>query len=534
MWSEMKLRLLLPLLLYGGGLAAAPNLAEEQVFRRGNAAEPQTLDPHKAEGIPTSNILRDLYEGLVSESADGRLIPGAAQSWSISDDGLHYRFVLRADARWSNGDRVTAADFVRGLRRSADPATGSNYSTVLTPILNAAEVISGALSTESLGVQATAPDILDIQLQQPAPYLLGLLTHSATYPIHGPSLAQHGAGFARPGRLVSNGAFMLDEWQVQSHVSLKKSPHFHAADTVVLDRVIFYPTENPGAEFKRFRAGELDWTDVVPTTQLGWIRRNLADEFHVSSYLGTYYYGLNLQRPPFAGNPDLRRALALALDRKILTERIVGAGQQPAYSWVPPGVANYGAQVPDWASWSREQQLAEARRLYAAAGYGPERPLEVEIRYNTQSDHKKIAVTVAFMWKQALGVRTTLVNEEWKVFLQNRRFGKLTEVFRGAWISDYNDAFSFIELLTGGNNLNDTGYANPEYDRLVELAGQEADPQQRREWMQQAERVMLEDQPIIPIYFYVNARMVAEHVVGWQDNIMDHHPSRYVRILADN
>ena len=199
---------------------------------------------------------------------------------------------------------------------------------------------------------------------------------------------------------------------------------------------------------------------------------------------------------------------------------------------MPPGVANYGAQVPDWATWPREQQLAEARRLYAAAGYGPERPLEVEIRYNTQSDHKKIAVTVAFMWKQALGVRARLVNEEWKVFLQNRRFGKLTEVFRGAWISDYNDAYSFIELLTGGNNLNDTGYDNPQYDALVELAGQAADPQQRRQWMQQAERLMLQDQPIIPIYFYVNARMVASRVVGWQDNIMDHHPSRYVRILA--
>lgn len=508
-------------------LLAAP-AAAEQVLRRGNAVEPETLDPHKAEGTNTSNILRDLYEGLTAEAPDGSIIPGAAERWTIDEQGTRYRFELRTDARWSNGDPVTAADFVAGLRRSADPATGSNYSVVLSPIVNAPEVIAGELPPEALGVEALDEHTLEVRLQAPTPYLLGLLTHSATYPIHAPSLEQHGAGFARPGKLVGNGAFQLDEWVVQSHVTLVRNPHYWDAEGVALDRVIYYPTENPASELKRYRAGELDWTDVLPKNQIRWIRENLADELAISPYLGTYYYGLNLDRAPFKDNPKLRRALALALDREILTERITAVGEQPAYSWVPPGVENYTPQTPEWAAWPRERQLSEARRLYQEAGYSATRPLQVELRYNTQLDHKKIAITAAYMWKQALGAEVTLINEEWKVFLQNRRFGHLTQIFRGAWISDYNDAFSFAELLLGGNNLNDTGYDSQEYNDLVMAAAAEANPDRRRQLLQEAERVMLEEQPLIPVYFYVNARLVKPYVRGWQDNIMDHHSSRHI------
>ena len=511
-------------------MGSAASAAAEQVLRRGNAVEPETLDPHKAEGTNTSNILRDLYEGLTAEAADGSIIPGAARSWTVSEDGLTWRFELREDGRWSNGDPVTAADFVRGLRRSADPTTGSNYSVVLTPLVNAPAVIAGDLPPEALGV--SAPDLYTVilQLRSPTPYLLGLLTHSATYPIHGPSLQQHGERFARPGTLISNGAFELDDWVVQSHLSLRRNPHFWDADAVQLDRVIYYPTENQAAELKRYRAGELDWTDVIPKNQIRWLRANMADELHISPYLGTYYYGLNLEREPFKDNPDLRLALSMALDRETLTERITAVGEVPAYSWVPPGVNNYSAQPPEWAKWPRERQLAEARRLYQRAGYGPDNPLQVELRYNTQQDHKKVAVTAAFMWREALGVEVTLINEEWKVFLQNRRFGKVTEIFRGAWISDYNDAFSFAELLLGGNDLNDTGYDNPEYNALIRAAAAEPDPAQRRAMLEQAERVMLADQPLIPVYFYVNARLVKPWVKGWQDNIMDHHSSRHLWI----
>lgn len=520
-----RLALLISLWLGLQGLALA-----DQVLRRGNAVEPETLDPHKAEGTNTSNILRDLYEGLTAEAPDGSIIPGAAQSWHVSADGLTWRFELRPDGRWSNGDAVTAEDFVAGLRRSADPATGSNYSVVLSPLLNGPAVIAGELPPESLGVSAPDAHTLILNLSSPTPYLLGLLTHSATYPIHQPTLAELGDRFARPGSLVSNGAFALEEWVIQSHLSLRRNPHYWDAGQVQLDRVIYYPTENQSAELKRYRAGELDWTDVIPKNQIRWLRENLQDELHISPYLGTYYYGLNLERPPFKDAPELRRALSMALNRELLTERITAVGERPAYSWVPPGVANYEAQVPEWAQWPREQQLAEARRLYALAGYGPDRPLEVELRYNTQQDHKKVAVTAAFMWQQALGVKVTLINEEWKVFLQNRRFGHLTQIFRGAWISDYNDAFSFAELLLGGNDLNDTGYDNPDYNAAIRAAATEPDPQRRRMWLQQAERIMLEDQPLIPVYFYVNARLVKPWVKGWQDNIMDHHSSRHLRI----
>lgn len=501
-----------------------------QVLRKGNEVEPETLDPHKAQGISAANILRDLYEGLTGEAPDGSVVPGAAERWEVADEGRSYTFFLREGARWSNGDPLTAEDYAAGLRRSADPRTGSKYSQLLLPIENADAVTSGRLPPEALGVGALDAHRLQIRLRAPAPHFPGLLTHHATFPVHRPSLAAHGERFARPGLLVGNGAYRLDQWVMQSHIALVRNTEYWDAAQVAVDRVVYYPTENAAAELKRYRAGELDWTGTVPQNQMPWVRQNLGAELHATPYLGIYYYGFNLTRAPFRDNPKLRRALALAVDREILAGKIAAAGETPAYGWVPPGTAGYAPVIAPWASWPAERRLAEARRLYAEAGYSAERPLEVEIRYNTHADHKKIAVVVAYMWQQALGVRTRLINEEWKVFLQSRRFKRDTQVFRASWIGDYDDPSSFLELFRCGNGLNDTGYCNTAYDALLDAAAAQTDSGLRRARMQDAERLLLEDLPVLPMYFYVSRHLVKPYVRGWRANIMDHHYTKHFRL----
>jgi len=501
---------------------APEKLAAEQVLHRGNGSEVQTLDPHKAEGVPASNILRDLYEGLTIEAPDGAVIPGAAESWDISDDGTVYTFHIRADARWSNGDPVTAHDFVFGLRRSADPATGSKYSQILYPIVNAEAVVSGQLPPDQLGVLAVDDKTLEVRLKAPTPYFLGLLNHSTTYPVHKPSVLDHGEQFSRPGKMVSNGAYRLTEWVVQSHITLQRNPNYWDDTDTMIDKVVYYPIEDQSTELKRYRAGELDYTNEIPSNQFRWIKENLPAELHVGPYLGTYYYGFNLTRPPFKNNPKLRKALSLAIDRKIITEKVTGIGEQPSYSWVPPGINDYDSAQLDYATLSQAERVKLAQQLYAEAGYSKGNPLTVEIRYNTSENHKKLAIAIAAMWKMNLGVKTRLVNEEWKVFLENRKQKQVTEVFRAGWIGDYNDPYTFIELMHSTHGINDSAYNSPEYDSLVAAIAVEGDLDKRRAMMQEAERILLNDHPIIPIYSYVTKHMVKPRVGGYVPNILDH------------
>ncbi|MEJ2535043.1 MAG: peptide ABC transporter substrate-binding protein [Gammaproteobacteria bacterium] len=441
-------------------------LAAEQVLHRDNGEEPQTLDPHLAEGVPAANILRDLFEGLTAEAPDGRVVPGAAVRWNISRDGRTYTFYLRRDARWSNGDPLRAEDFVWSLRRSANPETASTYAQVLLPIENAAEVFSGAAPPEALGVEALDEYTLQIRLVAPTPYFLGLLTHSSTYPVHRPSVERHGARFSRPGNLVSNGAYVLSDWKVRSQIELQRNPNYWDADNVILERVVYYPYEDQSTALKQFRAGALHWTYEVPSNQFQWLRKNYPDQLVISPWLGSYFFGFNLGREPFQDNPLLRKALVLAVDRELLTEKVTQFGEQPSYTLVPPGIGEYQSPQPEWAAWTQAERNAEAQRLYAEAGYDEDRPLRVEIRYNTSENHKKLALAVASMWKQVLGVQAQLINEEWKVFLQNRSQRVLTQVFRAGWIGDYADPYTFLQLFRTGHGQNDFAYSNSLYDSL--------------------------------------------------------------------
>lgn len=506
-------------------------LAESQVVHRGNGEEPQTLDPHLAEGVPSSNILRDLFEGLTTTAPDGRIVPGTARHWNISRDGLTYTFFLDPDGRWSNGEPVTAGDFVWSWRRAVDPATGASYSRMLSPIVNAEAILAGEMPPEALGVEALNDMTFQVELEDPTPYFLGLLTHSTSYPVHRESIEEHGDSHVRPGNLVSNGAFTLADWRVRSNIELVKNPHYRAADEVVVERVVFYPLEDENTEFNRFRAGDLHWTYQVPNSQFRWLEQNMPEALMVAPWFGTYFFSFNLTREPFEDNLALRQALNLAVDREILTEQVSRFGEIPTFNLVPPGLPEYESPETPWAAMTQQEREAEAQRLYREAGYSEQRPLEVELRYNTSENHRKIAVAVAAMWKQVLGVRTRLINEEFRVFLQNRAQRRVTEVFRSGWIGDYQDAFTFLELFHSEHGRNDAGYDSERYDRLLERIASERIPASRRNLMAEAERMILADQVILPVYNYVTKRLIDPRLKGWEENVMDQHLTRHMFLV---
>jgi len=505
-------------------------LSSIQVFKKHSSAEPGTLDPHRAEGVAASNILRDLFEGLVMEDPFGEYIPGAAESWTLSEDAKTYVFKMRENGKWSNGNPVTAEDYVYGLRRSVNPATLSNYSSMLYPIKNARDIVLGKKKPQALGVSSDGPTTLIIELEEPTPYFLSLLTHSTTYAAHRPTVEEFGPRFTRPGNLVGNGAFKLEEWRVQSHIKLVRNTEYWDNKNTALDEVYYYPLDDVSSSFKRYRAQELDFTDTILAEQLPWIQQCLPDDLRVSPYFGSYYYGFNNTKPPFKNKPKLRTALSMVVDRNVITDIILGAGQIPAFSLVPP-VKTYQALPASWAHWTQKERNQEAQKLYNESGFSKEKPLEVEILYNTSENHKRVALAVAAMWKQTLGVKTTLRNQEWKVFLETRRLKTDTQVYRAGWIGDYDDPYTFSQLLHSENEMNHPGYSSEEYDNLINLAATKNAGENRLDTLRQAERIMLEDMPIIPIYFYVSQHLVKPWVSGLEGNVMDHHYSKYVRIL---
>ncbi len=510
----------------GDAAVASDHEANGTVFRRGNGGDPDSLDPHRSEGTSSGAILRDLFEGLVGETVTAELRPGGARRWEISADGLRYTFYLFEEARWSNGDPVVAEDYVYGLRRSVSPATASSYAQLLKPIKNAAAVIAGTLPPEALGVHSRDAHTLQIDLESPTPYLLGMLTHTSAFPVHRASLEEHGDQFTRPGKLISNGPYMLDEYITQSHIRIVKNPYYRERNRVAIDTVYYYNTEDRNAELKRYRADELDYTFEIPTTQLRWIREHLGDELKSAPYLSVYYYIFNLEKPPFKDNKALRQALSMAVDRKTLVEKVTGVGEVAALGFVPPGVAGHEMVEYDWAQLADADRLARAQALYEQAGYSRMAPLKTEIRYNTSENHKKIAVAIAAMWKQALGVETTLVNEEWKVFLQTRKNRNAWEVFRFSWVGDYNDANTFLEIMHADHGQNDAGYASDMYDSLIEAAALETDMSARARLLRNAEQIMLDDYPVMPLYFYVSKHLVKPWVKGYVPNIMNRDQSR--------
>ena len=392
--------------------------ATSQELRRGNGTEPDSIDPQLARMESAMTILRDCYEGLISMAPDGSIVAGAAESWSTSEDGRSYTFRLRKDARWSNGDPLVAEDFAFAIRRLVDPKTASQYALMLEPVVNATDIVAGRQPPESLGVSAPDDVTLSVQLSESSSYFLAMLSHPSTFPVHRATLAAHPKDFARPGVVVSNGAFMPADWQIGSHIIAVRNTHYWNDSATRLSSVRYVHLADPLTELTRFRAGDLDVTYTIPPGKLSRLERELRGQPHVAPHVGVYYYGFALDLPPFRNAKALRRALAMAIDREVLTKQVLGDGERPAYGWVPPGVAGYEPQVFDWAGLPAETRVAEAQRLYAEAGYSKERPLAVELRYSRSPVHDRIALAVTAMWKEQLGVEGTLHAEDFRVLKQ--------------------------------------------------------------------------------------------------------------------
>lgn len=522
-----------PLLLAGCGQAGQQNRPPD-TLNRSLGPEPESLDVHAVNSTQGANVLRDLGEGLTGYSPGGKLIPAAAERWEISADGLEYRFVLRPEARWSNGEPLLAQHFVYSLRRLADPATAAPYAQFLIDVLNVEKISKGELPPESMGVEASGDRELTIRLERPVPYFLSLLTHNSTFPVFPPSVEAHGKSFARPGRLVSNGAYKLDDWEIGSVISLSRNEFYWNNANTSIGKVRHLVTPEPIVEVNRFRAGELDITDSVPAGLFASLQEERPDELRVAPYLSVYYYGLNVTKPPFRGNRKLRQALSMAIDRETITDKVIGRGERPAYGWVPPGIGNYQAMQFTYATQTADERHATARRLYEEAGYGDGNPLQVEIRYNTSDTHERVALAVQAMWRDVLGFEATLINEEFRVLLANMSAREVTQVFRSSWSSDYNDANTFLSLMESGNPSNLPGYESEEFDSLMEQAAAQLDPKRRQRYLEQAERVLLADHPVIPLYFYVSKHLVSPRVVGWEDNVLDYHYSQHLSLKPDH
>jgi oligopeptide transport system substrate-binding protein len=509
-----------------------PTLREgaRSVLTRGLTSDPESLDPHKARSVQANEVLRDLDEGLLSYSAGGELVPGVAQSWQMSPDGLTYTFTLRAQARWSNGDPVTADQFVYSLRRLVTPATGAFYAELLGNIENVPEILAGATPPEELGVEAPDPHTLVIRLSQPTPYLLNVMALPSTFPVHPATVQQFGDAFARPGNLVSNGAYKLDAWQPGSMLTLSRNAHYWNNAATAIDKVQYLVLTDENTQLNRFRAGELDITDTVPPKDAATLRTEFGGELHMAPYLGVYYYGFNLTAAPFKDNPALRQALSMAIDRDALVTNVTRRGELAAYSWVPPGVAHYRPPQFPYAMLDQQQRDARAVQLYHDAGYGPDKPLHIELRYVASDTEKLVAVAIKQMWHDVLGVETDLVGEEFKVLLAETRAKQVTQVFRSSWIGDYDDAHTFLSVMESGNPANLAGYDNPEFDALMDKAAMQTDADRRELYLEEAERRMLEDHPVIPLYFYVSKHLVDARVRGWQDNMLDYHYSQQLSL----
>jgi oligopeptide transport system substrate-binding protein len=507
-------------------------LAGRSVINRALSTEPESLDPQKGRSVQAADVLRDIGEGLVAYSASGELVAAAAERWEIAADGLTYTFHIRPDARWSNGDPVTAGDFVFGLQRLVDPQTAAFYAAELSNVVNAAAIVAGDMPTSALGAEAVDDATLVISLLRPTPYLLSLLTHPSTFPVHRGAVAEHGDGFARAGKLLSNGAYVLIDWQPGSIIELHRNEYYWNNASAAIDVVRHHIVTQEMAEVNRYRAGELHTTSTVPPDNFDQLRAEYADELHIAPTLGVYYYGFNMTKPPFKDSPALRQALSMAIDREVLVGAITGRGEAPAYSWVPPGVHNYEPPQLPYAELTQDERNALAQSLYREAGYGEENPLRFELRYNTSDTQQRIALAVQAMWREVLGAEATPVNVEFQVLLDQMRDAEVTEVFRSSWFGDYNDANTFLAIMQSDSSGNMPRYANEEYDALMKSASEQLDLDRRRLYLEEAERVLLADHAVIPLYFYVSKHLVSPEVGGWEDNILNYHYSQHLSLDA--
>tara|TARA_R110002049_G_scaffold23490_59_gene82879 strand:- start:2554 stop:4185 length:1632 start_codon:yes stop_codon:yes gene_type:complete len=525
----------LSLIACGSGESNVVQGNREGILHVGNGTEPQGLDPHVVTGIPESNIVKALFEGLAVKNPQTlESEPGVAQRWDISDDGLTITFHLNPEARWSNGDPMTAEDYVWSWQRALSPAMGNQYAYMLYPLVNAEAFATGKLDDFSeVGVKALDPHTLQVTLNAPTPYFIQLMDHYSTFAVHRPTIEKFGKAterftpWTRVDNIVGNGPFRLKEWKLNRRIIVEKSDTYWDSDNVALNGIEFYPVENIASEERMFRVGQLHYTNSIPLDKIP-VYRAMADSPYVNApYLGTYYYLLNTNEPPL-DDVRVRQALSLAVDRQLLNDSVLHGTNVPAWGITPPGTLGY--QPPK----VFEYDVARARQLLAEAGYpdGEGWP-GLELIYNTSESHLKVAVALQQMWKDALNIDVTLANQEWKVYLDSVDQMDFQMARRG-WIGDYVDPNNFLDLFLCNGGNNNTGFCDPVYDEMITQQAPRAKTREERYAIfQAAETRLMEQMPLIPIYTYTSNHLIHPSVQGMPSNLMDYVNYKYVELDGD-
>lgn len=498
-----------------------------QVFVWNNDTEPETLDPAVMTGVTEHNLAMALFEGLTTlHPATMQPIPGAAEWWEVSDDGLVYTFHLRKDGKWSNGDPVTAEDFRWSWERALSPEmTECQYTEMFHPIRGAeayyaARVAQKPADWKSVGVEVLDPLTIRITLGNPTPYFLEIAAFETLMPVHRASVEKHGKQWTEPGKCVGNGPFALEVWKPRDRIELVPNPHWWNRRIVRLERMVVGPIDDQSTAYLRYLEGSVDWIRSIGASKVEEAQSH--PDYYVSPYLGSYFFRFNVTRKPF-DDARVRKAFAQAIDKKAICETVLKAGQSPATGVVAPGIPGY----PELQGLPYDPR--RARELLAEAGYPEGRGFpQVELLYNTSESHKQVCEQMVEMWKTVLGVKIQLANREWKVYLEDTRKQNY-QVVRGAWIADYQDPSTFLDMWCKGRGNNNTGWSSERYDDLLLRSTRELDPKKRYALLQEAERILcVEELPILPLYYYVNQGMLRPRVKGWHENVRDLHPCQYV------
>lgn len=496
----------------------------------GIGAEPAALDPHLTTGLTEYSVMLALLEGLTTLHPETMAVePGVAQSWDISEDLKRYTFYFNPEARWSNNERVTPQDFIFSFKRILSPALGAPYAYMLYP-MRGAKAFHNGQSNDFSSVGVSAPDdyTLIIELESPTPYFLSMLSHNTWWPVHPPTILEHGtitdriSKWTKPGNFVGNGPFILKRWRLNNGIDVVRNPHYRARSEVSLNGIHFLPIAVQSEE-RAFRAGHLHLTSSVPIHRIDWYRENQPERLRFDTALGVYYYMLNTERGPLADS-RVRQALAYAINREDLTTHVLRAGQKPAFHFTPPNTGGYEAR----ARLPYDPELA--RKKLAEAGYPEGKGFpKLQLLFNTSESHRTLAVAIQEIWKKELGIEIELHNQEWKAYLATRQSGDF-DILRAAWYGDYDDPHTFLSLGESDNGNNHTNWHDPRYDALIEKAAKERDPAARMELFQQAETILVDALPVIPIYFYVTSRLIHPAVKGWHPSLLDNHPYQAIHL----
>ncbi len=489
-------------------------LASRQEIVRHIKDEPASLDPAKAVGLPEIQVIRDLFEGLTNQDAKGNIIPGVATQWQTTDNKT-WIFTLRKDAKWSNGDPVTANDFVYSWRRLVDPKIGSTFAwfAELAGIQNAGAITKGQMTPDKLGVTALDDHRLKVSLDKPVPYFVSLTANFSLYPVPEKVIEKAGKEWVQPGTLVGNGAYKLQERVVNEKLVLVRNDHYWDNAHSVLTKVTFVPINEESSATKRYRADDIDITESFPKNMYSMLKKELPGQVYTPDQLGTYYYAFNTTKGPTA-DVRVRKALTWSIDRKIIAEKVLGTGEKPAWHFTADVTAGFKPKPGFLQQHSQEELNQQAKALLAAAGYGPNHPLDLTLLYNSSENNQKVAIAVASMWKKNLGVSVKLQNQEWKTYIDSRNTGNF-DVIRASWVGDYNEPSTFLSLLTSTHSGNIAKFNSPEYDALIDKASRETNAEARNDDYNRAEQIIAAQSPIAPIYQYTNGRLIKPWVKGY-------------------